>query len=61
MKYTSTEERLPFTDRMEQVRADIKARLKPRNAREDSRIEPVPHHGRPPLPISLRSIPSALI
>lgn len=47
--YRSTEERLVFTARMQQVKADIHPRLKCRNDREDSHIEPVPTHGLNPF------------
>lgn len=57
--YRSTEERLQFTARMMRVKEDIHPRLRCRNAREDSRIEPVPHHGRNPFADEFEEHPDA--
>lgn len=42
-------EKLIFTDRMAAVKADIHPRLRLRNAREDTFIEPIPRDGRDPF------------
>jgi len=47
--YRSTEERLAFTDRMQLVKNDIHTRLKCRNDREGTQIEPVSTHGLNPF------------
>lgn len=57
--YTSTEERLIFTERMRGVREDILRRLRPRNDREGTYIQPVSAGGRNPFADAFEAKPDA--
>lgn len=48
-KYTMIDEKLQFTDRMKLVKENILTRLKPRDAREGTHVEPVPSGQRNPF------------
>lgn len=57
--YRCTEEKLVFTDRMLRVKNDIHPRLRCRNDREHSMIEPVATHGRNPFVDEFEEHPDA--
>lgn len=48
-KYIMTDEKLQFTDRMKLVKENILTRLKPRDVREGTHVEPVPSGQRNPF------------
>ena len=57
--YQNIDEKLQFTDRFKKVEAGVRSRLRPRNPRESTLIDPIPTNGKNPFADVFEEMPDA--